>query len=313
MTYYANNAEGAANGVTVSATNSDDNGAGDALDVVSGSREFSTAQYNNGATSIKCFGTSGNTGLVGWTLSSSSVSTRVYFRIPSAPGATSDIMQFRNTGNGGGLQLRTDRKLAVVNDASAAVFTAATACDVDTWYRLEIAMAKGTDTSTGVINFAYYLGDSTSAIETYSVSNANCGTDDWTGVRWGKLTGIAFSLDLYFDDFAASTGTTTLLGPMLGASALTFSTARNVKVDCTGSVGTLTCVQDSGTSVGSIAGPTSSIFTITLPDHKDVLVFTVSADGDGAAVTDTFKVYPDNLSNMLVLGSLPASTLANWE
>jgi hypothetical protein len=320
MTFVYNSAEGAANTTVVSLANSDDNSAGSAIDVVSGNPTYSSTWANHGSLSFKCSATSGNASLIGWdstvggslVTASAAKTFRCYFRFPAAPSATCEVVQVRNGANGGAIQLRTDRKLNIVDDASTIQLTTAAALTVDTTYRLEYRVKKGTGAGDGTIEFKYFLGESTSPIETYSTTSANQGTVDFVGFRWGKLTGIASTETYYFDDVAQD-DTEALLGPYAGASSLAFTTTRKVTVDCTGSVGTLTCVQDTGTSVGAIAGPTSDVFTITLPDHKDVLVFTVSADGDGAAVTDTFKVYPDNLSNVLVFTGADASDIADWE
>lgn len=320
MTFVYNKAEGASNGTTVSLANSDDNSSGDALDISSGgTRVYSSTWANHGTTSFKCEGTSGNTAILGWdstvggslVTASAAKTFRCYFRFPAAPSATCEIVQIRNSANGGAIQLRTDRKLNIVDDAATIKFTTTSALSVDTTYRLEYRVKKGTGASDGTIEFAYYAGESTSPIETYSTTSADQGTANFVGFRWGKLTGIASTETYYFDDVAQD-DTEALLGPYAGTSSLTYTTARKVTVDCTGSVGALTCTQTDGTTA-SISGPSSSIFTITIPDHKDVLVFEVSADGDGAAVTDTFKVYPDNLSNVLVYTGGGASSISNWE
>jgi len=313
MAFLSNTAEGGANLTVVTLANSDDNSAGDALGVVSGSPTYSSTWANNGTTSFKCEATSGNSSLAGWTFTDTMVSFRSYFRFPAAPSATCEIVQVRNAANGGAIQLRTDRKLAVANDAASVVFTAAAALTVDTTYRLEISWERGTTISNGKIYFSYFVGESASAVESFSSTAADCGTADWTGVRWGKLTAIASTETYYFDTVAAETGTVSLLGPHAGLSSLVYSTARKLTVDCTGSVGALACTQTTGTTA-SIAGPVSNVFTITVPNHKDVLVFEASADGDGDAVTGTFKIYPDSLSNVLVLKAGGVATvLADWE
>lgn len=316
MAFKSNNCEGASNGTAISTTNSDDNAAGDALAVsTGGTRQYTSAWANNGTTSWECSATSGNTAILGFTQTAAAgLSARAYFRVTALPGATCVIMQMRSDTDSarGAIQMKTDGKLEVTTQAGV-VFTTTTSCSVDTTYRIEWYQEKGADTSTGEVGFKLFLGEATSALDTYTGSAENTGTNDLAAWRMGKITSIAYTFAIMFDDVAMEDQGTAFLGPYLGLSDLTFTTARKITVDCTGSTGTLTCTQTTGTSVGSIAGPTSSVFTITLPDHKDVLVFEVEADGDGDPVTDTFKVYPDNLSNVLVYAGGGASDIANWE
>lgn len=299
MAYFSNNCEGGADGVTVTVANSDDNSAGDAFGVVSGSPKYSTAWAAEGATSIKCEATSGNTSLIGFTFTDAMVSTRPAFRFPAAPSATCEIVQVRNAANGGAIQLRTDRKLNIVDDTGSIVHTTAAALSVDTDYELAISWKRGTTTSNGEIHFAYYLYGSDTPIATFDKTDANCGTTDWSGVRVGKLTGIASTETYFFDLLRVETGTVALLPPTVGLSAVTYTTERQVVVDTTGSVGVVTVTQLSGTAA-TIDDTEDPIFRITLPGHSDVLEFEVEADGDGDPVSSTFKVYPDSLVPILV-------------
>ena len=316
MAYKLNNCEGATDGTSISTTNSDDNGAGDALAVsTGGTRIYSSAWANNGTTCWDCSGTSGNTAILGFTQTASAgMSVRVYFRVTALPAATCAFLQMRSDTDSasGAIQMKTDGALEIGTHGGVAA-TTTMACSVDTTYRIEWRQIKGTGSGDGTVGFKIFAGESTSPLETYESSAQNCGTNDFAAFRLGKITGIASTFAVMFDDVAMEDQGTTYLGPLLGSSDLTFTTARKITVDCTGSTGTLTCTQTTGTSVGSISGPTSSVFTITLPDHKDVLVFEVEADGDGDPVTDTFKVYPDNLSNVLVYAGGGASDITNWE
>ena len=316
MAYKSNNCEGASNGTAISVANSDDNAAGDALAVTTGgTRQYTSAWANHGTTSWECSATSGNTAILGFTQTASAgMSVRVYFRVTALPSATCAFLQMRSDTDSarGAIQMKTDGKLEIGTHGGVAA-TTTMACSINTTYRIEWRQIKGTGSGDGTVGFKIFAGESTSPLETYESSAQNCGTNDFAAFRLGKITGIASTFAVMFDDVAMEDQGTTYLGPLLGSSDLTFTTARKITVDCTGSTGTLTCTQTTGTSVGSISGPTSSVFTITLPDHKDVLVFTVSADGDGDAVTDTFKVYPDNLSNVLVYAGGGASDIANWE
>lgn len=311
--FLRNNCEGAASGTSLTTANSDDNSAGDALDIsTSGTRTYDNAWVNSGSTSWKCEGTSGNTAILAYDRTDPSVATRVYFRFTETPDATCGILQARNSGSMGEVQMRTDGKLQVTDDAGTILFTTASALSTSTTYRLEHYVAKGTTTSNGKVSFAYYLGDSPTPVETAFVSTtANMGTADVTSMRFGKLTGIASTWAVWFDDVAVEYGATAFIGPLLGDPIIAHTELRVVEVDTAGSNGTIAITQLSGTTA-TITGPTSEVFRIELPAHTDVLRFEIEATGDGAPITETFDVAPTSLTTELIFQGGDPTDLADW-
>ena len=311
--FLRNNCEGAASGTSLTTANSDDNSAGDALDIsTSGTRTYDNAWVNSGSTSWKCEGTSGNTAILAYDRTDPSVATRVYFRFTGNPSATCGILQARNSGSMGDVHMRTDGKLQVTDDAGTILFTTASALSTSTTYRLEHYVAKGTTTSNGKVSFAYYLGDSPTPVETAFVSTtANMGTADVTSMRFGKLTGIASTWAVWFDDVAVEYGATAFIGPLLGDPIIAHTELRVVEVDTAGSNGTIAITQLSGTTA-TITGPTSEVFRIELPAHTDVLRFEIEATGDGAPITETFDVAPTSLTTELIFQGGDPTDLANW-
>lgn len=311
--FLRNNCEGAASGTSLTTANSDDNSAGDALDIsTSGTRTYDNAWVNSGSTSWKCEGTSGNTAILAYDRTDPSVATRVYFRFTGNPSATCGILQARNSGSMGDVMMRTDGKLQVVDDAGGILFTTASALSTSTTYRLEFFAAKGTTTSNGKVSFAYYLGDSPTPVESAFVSTtANMGTADITSMRFGKLTSIASTWAVWFDDVAVEYGATAFIGPLLGDPIIAHTELRVVEVDTAGSNGTIAITQLSGTTA-TITGPTSEVFRIELPAHTDVLRFEIEATGDGAPITETFDVAPTSLTTELIFQGGDPTDLANW-
>lgn len=312
-TFLRNNCEGASSGTTITTANSDDNSAGDALDIsTSGTRTYDNAWVNSGSTSWKCEGTSGNTAILAYDRTDPSVATRVYFRFTGNPGETCGILQARNSGSMGDVHMRTDGKLQVTDDAGTILFTTASALSTSTTYRLEHYVAKGTTTSNGKVSFAYYLGDSPTPVESAFVSTtANMGTADVTSMRFGKLTGIASTWAVWFDDVAVEYGATAFIGPLLGDPIIAHTELRVVEVDTAGSNGTIAITQLSGTTA-TITGPTSEVFRIELPAHTDVLRFEIEATGDGAPITETFDVAPTSLTTELIFQGGDPTDLADW-
>lgn len=311
--FLRNNCEGAASGTSITTVNSDDNSAGDPLDIsTSGTRIYDNAWANSGATSWKTEGTSGNTAILAYDRTDPSVATRVYFRFTGNPSATCGILQARNSGSMGEVHMRTDGKLQVTDDAGTILFTTASALSTSTTYRLEHFVAKGTTTSNGKVSFAYYLGDSPTPVESAYVSTtANMGTADVTSMRLGKMTAIASTQAWWFDDVAVEYGATGFIGPLAGDPEIAHTELRVVEVDTAGSNGTLTLAQLSGTTA-TITGPTSGVFRIELPDHTDTLRFEIEAEADGDPITTTFDVFPTSLATQLICQGGDSSDFANW-
>ena len=297
MTFLRNAADGGADGVTVTTSNSDDEG-GDALSVATGTRTYSTDFAHSGSTSFKISGTSGNTAIMGLAISpgTAGVSGRMYVYFPALPSATCEIMQFRSVspeGSRGAIQLRADGKLEVTFKTGSAVVTTA-ALSTATWYRLERRVIKGTGTGDGVSEFSVYAGDSETPIETVSATDIDVGTDDLGHLRWGKLTGIASTFTFYVDDVAFTDDGSELIGPLLGDPVLDYVRSSGPAIiDTTGSNGVVTLTQTSGTTVTSITGPTAEKFYITLPAvFNDDLVFELEVTGDGDPITESFTIRP---------------------
>lgn len=293
--YLQNTAAGAASGTTITVANSDDNGAGDALDVsTSGTRIYDNTYAHSGSTSFKCEGTSGNTAILGWNRTDTKAVLRTYLRMPTTPGATCAVIQSRNAASMGEVQVRTDGKAQVTDDTGAVVHTTTNALSTTAWNRLEYYAEKGTTTSDGKTSFGLYLGDSPTPVESvFTKTNANMGTADLTSLRFGKLTGIAFTWAAWFDSVAAEFGGSTFLGPYQGLSDLQYDASNIYRVDATASVGTVTLTQTSGTTC-VILEVSPGLFEILVPEHPDPLWFTLIADGDGAPVIETFCIKPDN-------------------
>lgn len=309
MAYVSNNAEGGANGVTISTANSDDNSAGTALDKATNvTRTYSSDWAHSGSTSFKFVGASGLAPACGWesttggsaVVASPAKSFRCYFRFTAAPGASCDVVQIRNAGNGGSVQLRTDRKLNIINDVGSAAWVSSAALTADTTYRFEHRAKKGTGASDGTIEFAYFLGDSETPIDSFITTATNCGTADFIGYNFGKLTSTAFTETFYFDNVAMD-DVEYLLGPYSGLPALVYNIDTAIrKIPTAGSNGDITITQLSGTTA-TISEPTSGNFQAEFPaDHTDVLTFEIEAQADGPPISETFSIYPTSLTTELI-------------
>lgn len=213
MTLYQNSFEGGTDGTNVTTGNSG-GASGDAFSAVNATVKFATAAALHGSMGGRF---TGGSGWVKWTASSSAFALRFYMKLPaSAPSGGDAYIATMPTAAGyaGTLSVDSSKRISLSSDADI-VFTSA-ALSSGTVYRIEVAIQKGTTTSNGTLRFGYYVGDSTTPVETvYSSTAQNTGTNNYPDYAvgdcyqsWGSVAYIDF------DDLALQTGTTDFIGPV---------------------------------------------------------------------------------------------------
>lgn len=305
MTILTNNCEGAANGTAITTGNSDDNSAGDALNLVFGTAtmEYDTAWDAGGATSWRIDATA-EKGIFGWSLATDAVLTEFDFRLAAVPGSTTTLAQVRNGGNGGVVQLLSNGKLYIADDSGAAKYVSSSAVVAGaTDYRLKYLAVVGDDTSSGTIEVTLYAGGTDTVLDSFTTTTANNGTASWDYVQFGVISNV--TVEMWVDNPTVDdTG---------GFATATGTTAQAVLVDTSGSVGSLALTQDSGTTA-TITGPTAGVFTIERPaGHADTLEFTLTATGAGPDATMAVTIPPDNINTTLVFGGGDATDINDWD
>lgn len=130
---------------------------------------------------------------------------RFWFRLDSVPTQTEYLCSLRSaSAQVCVMSIGTDGKLVMQNAAGAGITSGANgssassratnAISANTWYRVEISATKGTTTSNGSLEYAYYLGDSTTAEFSWTgTTNVNAGTANITSARLGRITSAAAS------------------------------------------------------------------------------------------------------------------------
>lgn len=219
MTLKRFTAEGQPNGTALSLSNSA-TGSGSALGVVSkagaGTHVYSSGYAAHGSQSILVTCTAAaDTSIVGFSgMSANSLAGQFYLYITALPTlSTIELAQIRFSGGSATKLLlsATSKQLQVTDAAGGQIKAFGTALAVNTLYRVNLRATIGTTTTDGTIAAAYYLGDSTTPVETaYTGTGVNAGTAVLTDFRWGKLTG-AGDLVAYFDDMAADDGATAFI------------------------------------------------------------------------------------------------------
>ena len=283
MAVYTNNSAGAASGTSVTAANSDDNAAGDAFSVTSGTRIYDNTWSHSGTTSFKCSG-AGAAGLLGWNVGTTgNASFKGWFWFSSLPAATQSILQCRIASpdsNGGDVMVQSNGRLRFGTSG----WVSNTVLSTSTAYRLEACYTAGASSITGRVRIAIFLGDDLIPLETYSIDETNTGTTTFSGFRFGKVTSSG-TWDVWFDDVTYNDGGTSFI-----SSGITLKEG---------------AVRDARSKV---AGTASTSETITLPDFVsgDSIIMVVARDTTSA---NTFSGDSDCSVTEIVTGNRKISAL----
>lgn len=228
MAIRTNTAEGGSNGVVITTGPQTGGSSGDAFNTITfganSSVSFSNTHSMHGALSYKCSAASGEKAFLNWTnwTSLKSGTTRSYFRLPTLPGFNQVLVGAYNTGGQRYFEVYWGlNNRFLVQDRNGTVYNPTFILSANTWYRVEIAFQMGiTGTADGVINCAFYQGDSTTALGTFSSTTVNTGinTETFTNFSFGRNSSPAVAYDTYVDSITAQDGTTALLGPYVPPS-----------------------------------------------------------------------------------------------
>jgi len=128
---------------------------------------------------------------------------RFYFRTSTGTAANQYIFVVRENGTGTNrarIILLSTEKLRIQNVGTGTTADTTDALALDTWYRIEVRIRV--HATAGQIELRYFLGDSTTAIET--ISTADGALSDFFDVQIGKPGGDAGDRTntLWFDDVA---------------------------------------------------------------------------------------------------------------
>lgn len=203
MSVFRNSGEGGSDGVTVTTGNSG-GASGDAWTSVTlggGSDvEYDTAQSAHGGVSHLVIPANNQTAWFrkDFTAASQAMAS-FYVRFPSAPAVVTSICLVRNsTSTAASVRIDTNLQLRIYDGPGSNLQTF-TALSANTWYRVEVRVIKGTGSSDGTIEFAYYVGDSGTAVESYSSAVRDTGTTDLVNIRYGRATGVADTTSFWID------------------------------------------------------------------------------------------------------------------
>lgn len=226
MAYLYNSAEGQTTGTTLTAANSGGN-SGDAFPTVTNvgtpTNEFSSTHAANGSMSYHIAGTGTDRinvhhgESVGYT--SGAYGYNLYF--PSLPiaGNLVQLSVFINTafGPAGYITLQPSGQLRIYDSVNTVMYTTTVNLSINTWYHIDHQVTIDT-TSTGTINFRVCPLGSTTPLDSYNSTTANCGTSKVMKYMFGKINTGGDVFDLYYDDLTWQSDTTDFITP--GATPL---------------------------------------------------------------------------------------------
>ncbi|MFZ1812572.1 MAG: polysaccharide lyase [Candidatus Saccharimonadales bacterium] len=207
--YLQNTAEGGTNGVSATTLNTG-GASGPALSQVitttAGTATFSNAIAAHGSLSYLISGAATDTAKLYFGSSNSSgAAARVSIYLTTLSGNQGVFMiQSTNFTEVASVNIDSTNHLTLTDAAGSTLYVTTATVTTNTWYRLELQTAIGSTTSNGTINFQWYAGDSTTAIETFSSSSVNSGTYNALRLQVGKITSSS-TLTMNVDDLAYDT------------------------------------------------------------------------------------------------------------
>jgi hypothetical protein len=233
-----------------------------------------------------------------------SASAQIYFRLQAVPTASLVFFSIRNaTADMGRAAIITGTgvlQLQNLAGSNVAWAEGAFTPTLDTKYRVQIQVTKGTGTGDGTFKAQLY-DDSDTLLRSLNVTNQNTGTTDATTIRCGKVATGSDGVDIDLDELAYAMGTTAEIdpaplntAPLAGLDQVVdpFALVTLIGLDAetdpawsqTGGTPTVTFLEGSGATRTFIAPATRAGTTLT---------FTLD---DGQGLTDTMNVivYPHN-------------------
>jgi hypothetical protein len=289
LTVKKNTFEGGTNGVglTHSPTNNTGGTSGDAFTTIvlgtGAAITFDNTRAMHGSMSGKLAPAASATARIDYdSLNSNKLGVALYYYFTANPTDDTYICQFNSSAgrvvslhlaSGGTLKLRDFATASTAN-----IWASTATIPLNQWVRIEVWAQVGTTTSNGQIKVAYYLGDSTTPVQSTSLTAQDLQTTNISRFSFGKFNGSAYATPFWLDDVRYDDLATDLIGPTPTGTPPTVSTSSTLTV-ATGSTVTLTA---SASSVGS------SIASLTVAQQSGPASPTLSGSGTATPATRTF-------------------------
>lgn len=204
--------------VDASITTGNSSSGGTAFSAVEAAMTYASTPVDHGTRSAKCPASS-STAVARWALGGvDAVAFRVYRFISAAHTSDHHFVRISHTTDTTALTVLVNGANTLrVNDKSGTKWTADAALPTSQWIRIEGYVVQGASSSSGTMTIAYYLGDSTTPIQTANLTGLNLGGDlgDFSNFRFGKISGDTPPAAIYYDSVKVHTAAdaTGLIGP----------------------------------------------------------------------------------------------------
>lgn len=307
MATLQNTFDGGTAGTSITAGNSGGTN-GDAFAVTGSGRTYNADALHGtlGADFTLASGDAANYAQWAWTNHNQFVA-QFYFKLVQNVTATSGFFIIRGTSSAV-LQLAVNsaREVTVLTGSGSTNRWTTAALTLNTWYRFDISGQVGASTSTGVLNVDYYLGDSTTPVETgLAITDANLGTAGadqmrigWqatvSSVRQCRIDSVRLKHSegtTYLAPFGANTAPTVTLAAFQNVTAGATVTATATPLDVDGTIAShaWTIVSGSSTASPSLTGATTASVSFTAPAAGSLVTLQyVATDDDGATSDPAF-------------------------
>lgn len=327
MAVITNNFEGGTDGVAITAANSG-GASGTPFNAIWGTGfNYSASDATQGVMGAGVAGSAYGAGQ--WSLATpTQIAIQMYFK-PKAIPTSGDCYLMRLHKSGTRLfdvHVQGTGHLRIFDASGATVWTATNALVANTYYRLEAFVVAGATSSTGTIKVGYYLGNSTTPVETvYLNTAANVGTaTNFDILLVGKYNNAPEAYG--FDKFSYDPAATDFIGVSTNAPP-TVSTPANQNVSAGASVSeSVTASSTSGTISSyawSFTYPTSGAPTLTGASTANAS-FTAGAagslyvlqcvvtDSNALTTTVTTEVRVPTSGDATILSGAAAVTVGSW-
>lgn len=212
------------------------------------------------------------------------------FKIDTTPNSNTAIASWYGSGTkGGDLRVNTDRTLTIRDSSSVARYSSTAVLAVDTWYLVSVRV----NNNAGGGHYLKVYNATTGAIVIDSGAITSTGFTQATsdefrlGLQSSSTGAVRFSRLRGDSTDEPATGFAT------GAPVLAMARSRVERLDFSGSNGTITVTQTSGTPAATITNVGSGIWEISVPSPlSSTLTFQATATDLGVSTSQSFTITP---------------------
>lgn len=182
---------------------------------------YSNEQAMHGSLSYKVSPVVDTPAALRWNhLATNQAATSVYVYLTGIGAAGIEVVNFRSGAAGyrsAGIAVTSSNKLYLYG-AGLSVWVSVNVLPLNTWIRLEMAAIINPIDGVGNLKAAYYLGDSTTAVESVELTT-DLGVEPIYGLHVGKMNANSWTAAMYFDSIVVEQNTYNFIGPFTGYPA----------------------------------------------------------------------------------------------